>query len=140
MYIHPFSFKFFSHIDYNRILDRVLCATQQVPVGRLFHMLKWENKALEFYTFSEFSIHWGRLIFLQVSKSNPATQNLITLEDSIYVSFFHNISLQLELVSNSSVIPKYNIYPPTSFYKYLFKHLSLNLNVDSIFKLKVSST
>ena len=38
-YIHtyPFSLRFFSHVDYHRIPGRVLCATQQVPIGPLFH-------------------------------------------------------------------------------------------------------
>ena len=32
----PFFFRFFSHRDYRRILGRVLCAVQQVPVGSNF--------------------------------------------------------------------------------------------------------
>ena len=34
---HPFSFRFFSHIGDHRVLGRVLCARQQVPVGQSFH-------------------------------------------------------------------------------------------------------
>ena len=34
---YPFPFRFFSHIDYHRLLDRALCAAQQVPVGQSFH-------------------------------------------------------------------------------------------------------
>ena len=29
-------FRFFSHIDYHRIMDRVLCAIQQVPASQSF--------------------------------------------------------------------------------------------------------
>ena len=36
-YTHPFSFRFFSHIDYHRILGRILCAIQQIPVGQSFN-------------------------------------------------------------------------------------------------------
>ena len=35
--MHPFFFRF-SHIDYHRILDRVPCAIQQVPIGKSFHI------------------------------------------------------------------------------------------------------
>ena len=42
MYIHPFFFRFFFHIDYHRILGRALCAIQQVPTGRSFHILQYE--------------------------------------------------------------------------------------------------
>ena len=35
---YTFFFKFFSHIDYQRILGRVPCALQQVPVGQSFHI------------------------------------------------------------------------------------------------------
>ena len=38
MYTHLFSFRFFSHIDYHRILGSVLCALQQVPGGQSFHI------------------------------------------------------------------------------------------------------
>ena len=38
MYIHPFSFRFLSHIDCHRILDRIPCAIQQLPVGQSFHI------------------------------------------------------------------------------------------------------
>ena len=34
VYTHPFSFRCFSHIGYYRILGRVLCAMQQVPIGQ----------------------------------------------------------------------------------------------------------
>ena len=30
MYTHPFSFRFFSHIDYHKIFGKVLCGIQQV--------------------------------------------------------------------------------------------------------------
>ena len=36
IYIHIHSFGFFFHIDYHRILGRVLCAVQQVPVGQSY--------------------------------------------------------------------------------------------------------
>ena len=36
LYAYPFSFRFFSHIDPHRILERVLCAVQQVPVDQSF--------------------------------------------------------------------------------------------------------
>ena len=35
-YTHPFSCRLFPHIDYHRILGRVLCATQQVPLANHF--------------------------------------------------------------------------------------------------------
>ena len=38
IYTHPLFFRFFSHIDYHRILDRVPCAIQQVPIGQSFHI------------------------------------------------------------------------------------------------------
>ena len=38
MYTHPFSFRFFSHIDDHRIFGRVPCAIQQVPTGQSFHI------------------------------------------------------------------------------------------------------
>ena len=38
MYTHPFSFRFFSHIDYHRILGRVLCAIEQVRTGQSVHI------------------------------------------------------------------------------------------------------
>ena len=40
LYMHtlPFFFTFFSHLDYHRILGRVSCAIQQVPIGEPFHM------------------------------------------------------------------------------------------------------
>ena len=38
MYAHPFSFRFFSHIDNHGIFSRVLFVTQQVPVGQSFHI------------------------------------------------------------------------------------------------------
>ena len=38
MYTHPFSFRFFAHIDDHGILGRALCATQQVPTGQSFHV------------------------------------------------------------------------------------------------------
>ena len=41
IYTHPFSFGFFSHIDYHRILSRVLCAIQQVPIGQSLHIPQW---------------------------------------------------------------------------------------------------
>ena len=38
MYTHLFSFRFFSHTDHHRILGRVPCAVQQVPVSHsLYH-------------------------------------------------------------------------------------------------------
>jgi len=37
IYTYPFSFRFCSHIDH-RILGRVLCALQQVPIGQSFHI------------------------------------------------------------------------------------------------------
>ena len=37
MYTHPFSFRFFFHIDYHKILSRVLCDIQQVPTGQSFY-------------------------------------------------------------------------------------------------------
>ena len=36
LYAHPFSFRFFRYIDYPRILGRVPCAIQQVPVSQSF--------------------------------------------------------------------------------------------------------
>ena len=36
LYIHSFSFRFFSHIGYYRALSRVPCAQQQVHVDYLF--------------------------------------------------------------------------------------------------------
>ena len=39
-YTYPFPFRFFSHIYYHRILGRVLCAIQQVPVDQSFHVLQ----------------------------------------------------------------------------------------------------
>ena len=38
IHTHPIHFRFFSHMDYYRILGRVLCAIQQVPVGQSFHI------------------------------------------------------------------------------------------------------
>ena len=38
VYTCLFSFRFFSHIDYHRILGRVLCAIQQVPIDPLLYM------------------------------------------------------------------------------------------------------
>ena len=38
MYIYLFSFRFFSHVDYHRLLGRVLCTTKQVLVGQPFHV------------------------------------------------------------------------------------------------------
>ena len=32
---HPFSFRYFAHIDYHRISGRVFCAMQHVPVGQM---------------------------------------------------------------------------------------------------------
>ena len=32
VYVHPFFLRFFSHIDYHRILGRVPCAIEQVPI------------------------------------------------------------------------------------------------------------
>ena len=40
IYTHPFSFRFFSRIDYHRMLGRVPCAIQQVPIGQSFHILQ----------------------------------------------------------------------------------------------------
>ena len=36
IYTHPCFFRFFSHIDYHRILNRVPYALQQVPIGQSF--------------------------------------------------------------------------------------------------------
>lgn len=36
MYTHLFSFRFFFHIDYHKILGRVLCVIQLVPIGQSF--------------------------------------------------------------------------------------------------------
>ena len=36
---HPFSFSFFSHKDYHKILGGLPHALQQVPVGQSFHIL-----------------------------------------------------------------------------------------------------
>ena len=36
IYVYPFSFRFFSHIAYYRVLSRVPCGIQQVLVGYLF--------------------------------------------------------------------------------------------------------
>ena len=38
MYIQPFFFSFFSHVDHHRILGRVPYAMQQVPIGQSFHI------------------------------------------------------------------------------------------------------
>ena len=38
IYIYLFFFKFFSHLGYYRILSRVPCTIQQVPVGYLFYI------------------------------------------------------------------------------------------------------
>ena len=38
MYIYPLFFRFFPHIDYHRILSRVVCAIEQVSVGQSFHI------------------------------------------------------------------------------------------------------
>ena len=38
MYTHPLSLRFFPHIDYHRILGRIPCAIQHVPVGQSCHM------------------------------------------------------------------------------------------------------
>ena len=38
MYTHTFSLGFFSHLDDHRLLGRVLCAIQQVPIGQWFHI------------------------------------------------------------------------------------------------------
>ena len=38
IYRYPFSFRFFSLIDYHRILGRVLCAIQHVLIGQSFHI------------------------------------------------------------------------------------------------------
>ena len=37
-YTHPLSFRFFSHINHHRLLDRVPCAVQQVPIGQSLHI------------------------------------------------------------------------------------------------------
>ena len=37
-YTHPFSFMFFSHIDYYRILGRIPQAMQHIPVGQSFQL------------------------------------------------------------------------------------------------------
>ena len=38
IYIYPFFFRFFSHISYYRILNRVPCAVQEVLVYYLFYI------------------------------------------------------------------------------------------------------
>ena len=38
MYTHPFSLRFLSRVDHHRILGRVPCALQQMPVGQSFHI------------------------------------------------------------------------------------------------------
>ena len=38
MYTYPFSFRFFSHIDYHRILGRVPCVIRRVSIGQSFHI------------------------------------------------------------------------------------------------------
>ena len=39
IYMYPFFFKFFSHLDYYRVLSRVPCAIQQVLVGYLLYTI-----------------------------------------------------------------------------------------------------
>ena len=39
LYTHPLFFRFFSHTDYHRILGRVLCAIQQIPIYLSVHLL-----------------------------------------------------------------------------------------------------
>ena len=41
MYTHPFFFRFFSHIDYHRIMGGVPYAVQQVPVSQSFHIIPY---------------------------------------------------------------------------------------------------
>ena len=38
IYTYAFFFRFFSYIDYHRILSKVLCATQQVSVDHPFNI------------------------------------------------------------------------------------------------------
>ena len=38
IHIHISILRFFAHIDHDRILCRILCAIQQVPVGQSFHI------------------------------------------------------------------------------------------------------
>ena len=54
MYTDPFSFRFYSHVDYHRILCRVPCATQQVPIGQSFHLPQCA------YTYPKFPVHLPR--------------------------------------------------------------------------------
>ena len=43
IHIYTFFFRCFSHIDYCRILGRIPCAIQQVPVGQLFHIPQYAH-------------------------------------------------------------------------------------------------
>ena len=47
-YTHPLSFRFFSHIDYLKILGTVPCVIQQVPTGQSFHIPQYAYETCSF--------------------------------------------------------------------------------------------
>ena len=68
MYTHPFSFRFFPHIDYHRISGRILCARQQVPTGQSFHRPQCAYVSSDPQCFPP-SPHLSPLVTLRFSKS-----------------------------------------------------------------------
>ena len=122
-YTHPFSFRFFSHIDYHRIQGRVLCALQQVPVY-IFIQDGWRYAGIQLHActplfviqISHRLIHlesqnlhlknlFKRIIntyptFLESSYGNQELDNLRFREDWIKTEshIFKTVFIQLECI------------------------------------------
>ena len=110
MYIY---FRFFFHTDYHRILGRVLCAIQQVPVGHSFHIPQCAH------AYPKPPVH----------PSHPSPVPYGNHKFVFKVSFFPSISPLLSLFSSLSFIFSFFLFLSPPFYS--FSILSSSLVADN---------
>ena len=85
IYTHPFFFRFFSHVDYHRILGRVPCAVQQVPIGQPFHIPQYAyaNPKTSVHPSPPTPVPFGNHQFVY-----NVCESVSVLQISSFVSFF----------------------------------------------------
>ena len=110
MYTYIFYFRFFSHIDYYRILDRVLYAVTQVPSGQSFYTSQctYANPKPPLHSSTPQSVHFGNHNIFKVCEYISVLQISILVLDSTckwyHMMFVFDLFYLVRLFLGSSML------------------------------------
>ena len=144
MYQYPFSFRFFSHIYYHRILDRVLSAIQYSPTGQSYHkpQCRYANPNPKSIPPT---LHLSPLITINFSKSNTGDSNPKFVKDHTLKATKYTYLIPLLFPCSyaqntlNSISPFPIVLPTSSLYfsvnaNYLIPHLKYYYPQNAFFQ------